>query len=97
VHVLPYFKRAETQVQGAEDYHGGGGLRMVSTGAGRVRAVSGLRVGDASIMPSIFSGNLNAPTIMLGEKYADLILGNDPLPPLNVPVYRTPNYETQRR
>jgi len=36
-------------------------------------------------------------TIMLTEKCADLILGNDPLPPLNVPVYRAPDYEAQQR
>ena len=52
----------------------------VVDGQGRVHGIDALRVVDASIMPQIITGNLNATTIMIAEKIADKIRGRQPLP-----------------
>lgn len=54
---------------------------------GRVHGLQGLRVIDASIMPEIITGNLNAPTIMMAEKISDHIRGRQPLSAKVVPVF----------
>ncbi|EZH77302.1 choline dehydrogenase [Ectopseudomonas composti] len=54
---------------------------------GRVHGLQGLRVVDASIMPEIITGNLNATTIMMAEKIADRIRGHQPLPRSTAPYF----------
>ncbi|MCO6386040.1 choline dehydrogenase [Aliihoeflea sp. 40Bstr573] len=63
----------------------------------RVIGVEGLRVADSSIFPRITNGNLNAPSIMVGEKAADHILGRQPLSPSNQEPWINPRWETSDR
>ncbi len=63
----------------------------------RVIGVEGLRVADSSIFPQITNGNLNAPSIMVGEKAADHILGRNPLPRDNRAPWIHPDWQTAQR
>ncbi|KAA0023441.1 GMC family oxidoreductase [Antrihabitans cavernicola] len=73
--------RDEIRNRATTVYHGVGSCRMgvderaVVDPELRVRGIDGLRVADASIMPNIVGGNTNAPSIMIGEKCADLVVG----------------------
>jgi len=85
---------AFVRAKGESAYHPSCSCKMgsdeqaVVDGEARVHGIDGLRVVDASIMPTIVSGNLNAPTIMVAEKAADMIKGVAPLAPEYAPVYQ---------
>ena len=62
-----------------------------------VIGVKGLRVVDSSIFPQITNGNLNGPSIMVGEKASDLILGKTPLARANSQPWLAPDWQTSQR
>lgn len=63
----------------------------------RVIGVDGLRLADSSIFPLIPNGNLNAPSIMVGERAADHILGRAPLPRENLEPWISPDWQNAQR
>jgi choline dehydrogenase len=67
---------------------GAGPLSVVDPDSLAVHGIDGLRVVDASVLPYVTNGNIYAPVMMVAEKAADLILGNQPLPSANVEYYR---------
>ncbi|MGG7568482.1 choline dehydrogenase [Rhodovulum sp. DZ06] len=64
---------------------------------GRVIGVEGLRVADSSVFPQITNGNLNAPSILVGDKMADHVLGRTPLPRDNAAPWIHPNWREAQR
>lgn len=64
---------------------------------GQVIGVDGLRIADSSIFPRITNGNLNAPSIMVGEKISDHILGLNPLPRANDKPWIHPGWKATQR
>jgi choline dehydrogenase len=63
----------------------------------RVIGAEGLRLADSSILPRITNGNLNGPSMMVGEKAADHILGRTPLLPENAEPWVHPQWRTRQR
>ncbi len=71
-------------------------MAVVDPRSMRVHGTGGLRVVDASVMPTLTNGNIYAPVMMIAEKAADLILGNTPLEASAAPQYRHDASEVER-
>jgi choline dehydrogenase len=67
---------------------GTGDMSVTDPATMAVHGIDGLKVVDASVLPYVTNGNIYAPVMMVAEKAADLILGNQPLPPAQVEFYR---------
>ena len=63
-------------------------MSVIDPSTMRVHGLEGIRVVDASVMPYVTNGNIYAPVMMVAEKAADIILGNEPLAPETVEYYR---------
>ena len=63
----------------------------------RVIGTEGLRVADSSIFPEITNGNLNGPSILVGEKASDMIFGRPPLAASNLQPWMHPDWQAQQR
>ena len=70
---------------------------MVDCRAACAAGLQNLRVIDASVFPTIPNGNLNAPTMMLAERGADMVKGVALLPSLGVPVYVDESWQERQR
>ncbi len=83
------------RARGTTTFHPGGTCKMgPASDAGavvddqlRVHGIEGLRVADASIMPTMLSANLNAASLMIGEKASDMIRGRPAESPVDLPGY----------
>jgi choline dehydrogenase len=84
-------------------HHPVGSCRMGSDEAAvvdpelRFNGIAGLRIADASVMPSIIGGNTNAPCVMIGERAADFVLGKPPLPAAELPPESVARYKPKAK